>query len=226
MKRLLLIVSLVMLICVNVYAFDGTNSSAVVKEQDISLVLEEPEQKNRILCYDVNRNGTVVLCQKQDNMYSSKTDYLICVYSDEGIFQYGYRVSSQGSVETKWNEDNIQILWVRRDVVAEMQRDGTMVKCYYIDPYIAGKEFQSALYQKVGEKEYKIQWCGFGSLVNSKLISIDMVGEKRVIYQTNYNTWRMVICAIFMVVVLIMIIIINIHYFRSYMRKSRNFTHY
>ena len=95
-------------------SFNQSREEEVLSRINISLLTEEAE-KWPIECFDVNENGMVVLGLADPGFHSSR-NYLY-VYSSDGVFQYGYSFETAGSFYVEWNQDNIEIYFVRSNIV-------------------------------------------------------------------------------------------------------------
>ena len=92
----------------------------ISKNIEISVLTEEPE-KDAIQCFDVSDNGTVVI---GSGFFVNKT---VCVYSCDGIFQYGFTFSSTGSFGVGLDGNNVIIYFVRSDLAVSVNPQGEIV---------------------------------------------------------------------------------------------------
>lgn len=86
----------------------------------ISPLSDEPE-KDTIVCFDVNDNGLIAIGQET---WDKK---IVSVYSSDGVFQYGYTFVSSGSIGVEWDENNINIYFVRSGVIASVNSSGEVL---------------------------------------------------------------------------------------------------
>lgn len=87
---------------------------------NLSLLYEEPD-KTFIECFDVNSNHVIALGHKHDQRKS------VCVYSNDGVFQYGYEFNCSGSFGLEWDDDKINIYFTRSDVVISVNSEGEVL---------------------------------------------------------------------------------------------------
>ena len=85
------------------------------------LPIHKEPTKSTIQCFDVNNNHLIAIGQ---NASERKT---ICVYSNEGIFQYGYAFSCNGDFGIEWDEENLNIYFVRSDVIVSVAPNGEIL---------------------------------------------------------------------------------------------------
>ena len=85
------------------------------------LPIDKEPKKNTIKCFDVNNNHLIAIGQ---NASERKT---ICVYSNEGVFQYGYTFSCNGDFGIEWDGENLNIYFVRSDVIVSVTSDGEVL---------------------------------------------------------------------------------------------------
>ena len=86
---------------------------------NITVFDKEPD-KLAVECFDVNRFGLIVI-GTADGQYKN-----ISVYNDSGVFQYGFRLTFNGSFGLRWCGDSIQLLLVRRDLIITIEYDGSI----------------------------------------------------------------------------------------------------
>lgn len=86
----------------------------------VSVINAEP-QKRPIECFDVSETGLIVVgCS--DSFMSTKR--MICIYSDDGTFLYGYTFESYGTFGVEWDQNNVIIYLVRGDGAVVINPDG------------------------------------------------------------------------------------------------------
>lgn len=166
MKRIkvMIICSLILVL----FTFGGINVSAMntgfstetltedqkeifLKNVNISILDKEP-QKNTIECFDVNSNQLIAIGQKTSER---KT---ICIYSKEGIFQYGYTFNCTGSFGVEWDEENLNIYFVRSDVIVSLDSNGKILDIKEVQDTISNNTHRNDLLYStsriVGDDEY------------------------------------------------------------------------
>ena len=85
------------------------------------LLIDKEPMKNTIKCFDVNNNHLIAIGQ---NASERKT---ICVYSNEGVFQYGYTFSCNGDFGIEWDGENLNIYFVRSDILVSVAPNGEVL---------------------------------------------------------------------------------------------------
>lgn len=190
-----------------IYANAMNISNDSVIGYTVKQITVEPKRKETILNYDVNEHGKILICT--DNSASTKKD--IYVYSDDGVFEYGYSVSSYGLVKAKWSGENVRILWVRDNIVVEVGPNGEIVQNMEITVN-ERREYAFSEVQKCNGKEYRIESCGKIPLLNSRLVSIDDDNNMKTIYQTNISYTPFILKMCFGLVLVIAIIVTIIRY--------------
>lgn len=103
----------------------STKEKSVSEQQElmrnisISLIEEEP-QKQPIDCFDVNENGYIALG------FSNFDHKTICVYTADGVFQYGYRFNCTGNFGIGWDAKGIIIYFVRGSTAVVINSSGNI----------------------------------------------------------------------------------------------------
>ena len=72
---------------------------------DVRLLTDEPK-KEAIECFDVNERGFIAIGFSKASQSGSRT---IAIYSDKGVFQYGYQFEAMGAFYVEWVSDNLVI---------------------------------------------------------------------------------------------------------------------
>ena len=130
-KTLLISIFIFMLVC-NPIVTNAINTGFLTDElpekvqnqfvENIELRLIETEPtKSSVVCFDVNENQMIAVGQK------SSDRKIICVYSSDGIFQYGYTFNCSGDFGVEWDKDNLNIYFVRSDVVISVSPGGEIL---------------------------------------------------------------------------------------------------
>lgn len=107
-----------------------------ISNVDISLLIEEP-MRGPIQCFDVNQNGLIAVGREMKN------GKMLCVYSSDGIFQYGYTFNCVGSFGVEWDGDNINIYFVRGDVIMSINRDGEILETAEVQNTIENNTYRN-----------------------------------------------------------------------------------
>ena len=173
--------------------FDTNDRPAEKKESSISninlsLITEEPAKKG-IVCFDVNDNHLIAVGQRTASI--KKT---VCVYSTDGVFQYGYTFESYGAFGLEWDNENLNIYFVRGDIIVSVTPSGEVVDVLEIQDTKSNNEYSSELLystkRTIGNTEYSIE-SDFGAFLDffaplySQIVITNENGERSFIYDVN-----------------------------------------
>lgn len=98
-----------------------TDNSYFLENEKFVLLTEEPERQ-RVQLFDISQNGTIALGYED---FNSKT---VTVYSKDGEFQYGYAFTTYGDFGIEWNAENLNIYFVRSDILATVDPLGRVIE--------------------------------------------------------------------------------------------------
>ncbi len=188
----------------------------------LSLIKEEPAQK-AIECFDVNSNHAIAI--GQETIGRRKT---ISVYSNEGVFQYGYTFNSSGSFGVEWDEENLNIYFVRSDVIISLDSDGNVLGIKaVVDTRDNNSHRNAMLYSDeriVGETTYLIRndmgILNWVATSYSQILTIDDTGYERIIYDVNSMQLSNMIVTISFISVFLLIAIVSIA--RQFIKLKRS----
>ena len=107
--------------------FPAEKKETFIFNSNILLLTEEPEQKT-ITCFDVNRNGLIAVGQ-YSMTWGRRT---ICIYSSEGVFQYGYTFDCSGSFYVEWDGENLNVYNVRSSVIFSLTSSGEIIEAFEV----------------------------------------------------------------------------------------------
>ena len=195
-----------------------------VSNVNISITYEEPPKKS-IDEFAVNADGMIAIAQA--NMSSYKT---ICVYSDEGVFQYAFSFRSSGDVAVEWDEENLNIYFVRSDKIVSIAPNGEVVGVVEILDTKENNSYRNHILGAneyvVGDKEYSIKsdigilWIV--SFSYSQLIVKDSNGESKIIYDVNSaHLVKMIISTVAILTLFLLAIISSVKQVKRYSREWR-----
>lgn len=162
------------------------NAKKVVKNVNISVLHEEPD-KQSIECFDVNENGLIAIgCESFD-------DKTVAVYSNDGVFQYGYKFETSGSFGVEWDNDILVIYFVRSDIAIAVDSGGNVDSVLKISNTIENNSYWNhSVFSKtrqVGNDNYIIKndmgFFNWFASSYSQLVKIDSNGESHVLYDVN-----------------------------------------
>ena len=97
-----------------------------VSNIDFAFFLEKPAER-QIECFDVHEDGRIVMGHVGPGIFESGQK-LVCVYSADGVFQYGYSFDTEQGFGVEWDGDNVNIWFVRSDVLMQVDPQGTVLR--------------------------------------------------------------------------------------------------
>ena len=174
------------------------NQETFTSYANFSLILEEPV-KSGITCFDVNEKEILAVGQGSGE---AKT---VCIYSSDGIFMYGYTFQCTGNFAVEWDNDKLNIYFVRSDIIASLTEDGTIVDVKRVQDTIPNNSYRNDLLyttrQVVGGNTYLIKNdMGILNVIAtsySQVVRIHSNGTTKIIYDINStqlaNTWTVLI---------------------------------
>lgn len=151
------------------------------------LPIDEEPVKKPITCFDVNRNSLIAIGQ---NTLDKKT---ICIYSNEGVFQYGYTFNCSGDFGVEWNEENLNIYFIRSSVIVSVTPRGEVLDVFEVQNTIENNSYVNhfihSTKRTIGNAEYFIENnLGILNLLApsySLIIVKDSTGAESVIYDVS-----------------------------------------
>ncbi len=155
--------------------------------RNVQLAVLYIEPKRRAIdCFDVSDDGLVALgCSDSRN----KT---VCIYTRDGVFQYGYSFFSSGSYAVEFEQDHLNIYFVRSDLAVSVMPSGEVLavreivmnteSSQYWDDVVSSKKRQ------VGDTKYEL--CSdlgpFGIFsADTQLVIREADGEEHIWYDVN-----------------------------------------
>ena len=151
------------------------------------LSIDEEPVKKAITCFDVNSNHLIAVGQ---NSSDRKT---ICVYSGEGDFQYGYTFNCSGDFVVEWDEENLNIFFVRSSVIVSVTPKGEVLDAFEVQNTIENNSYVNhfihATKTEIDNYEYYIR--NNMGLLNlfapsySQIIVKDSTGAESIIYDVS-----------------------------------------
>lgn len=168
------------------YSFSEDEKEHIISVNHLKLLKEEPVNE-AIQCFDVNEDGLIAIgTMHMDDNY-------ICVYSSDGIFQYGYRFDSEESFAVEFNDENVNIYFTRGKLVQCVNSKGKIIEIaevkntkenddyrkYLIYPSI--KESNNNKY--IPKKDMGI--FNYIGVTYSQLAVVDSTGNEKIIYDVN-----------------------------------------
>ena len=174
---------------------------------NISILKEEP-QKDVIECFDVNQDGLIAIGLSN---FEKKT---ICIY-DGNYFLYGYEFRCNGDFGVEWDENNVNIYFVRSDIIITINSMGEIVDVLRVQDTIENNSYRNyyiyAIKRTVGENKYMLK-NNMGILnvfasSYSQLIKVDENKVQTILYDANNKYIVKLVAIIIFVVVFICIAI-------------------
>ncbi len=223
LKKIALILFVVSLtVCngfINAFAMNtgfSTNKMSAEEQQvflsniKLSQMSDEP-QKNAIVCFDVSNTGFIAIGSASlDNKY-------ISVYDSSGEYLYGYVFNCNQSFGVQWDGTNIIIYFVRSDVAASFDSNGTNIELRIIEDTTENNSYWN---HYVFSKEKTFDGNRYTiknnmSLLNvfassySQLIKTDSNGNETIIYDVTKTQMPKTVLAI-IAVLLFIVLVINV----------------
>lgn len=169
----------------------------------------EPPKKS-ILCFDVNEQGMIAVGQKNSQRKE------ICVYTSRGEFLYGYSFNCTQSFCVEWDERNINVYFIRSDVIISLDSNGNILDIKTVQDTIDNNSYRNSLLysttRTVGSTTYLIRnnmgifnWLAPSF---SQIVIIDATGTESIIYDVNSNQFTKIIVTISFISVFILIAIV------------------
>lgn len=176
--------------------------NTLLKNINISMLTDEPSRKT-IQCFDVNEDGLIAIgCSDSEN----KT---VCVYTRDGVFQYGYSFKCSGSFGIEFDKSVMNIYLVRSDIAIAVNSVGEVDSILKIQNTSENNSYWNdsvfSTKRKVGDIEYFLKNdMGIFNLFASsysQLIIRNNYGEESIVYDVNSAQFsKMLVVAIGIIV--------------------------
>ena len=192
---------------------------------DISVISEEPPRKD-ITCFDVNSNHLIAVGLNQAFPKKQK----ICIYSNEGVFQYGYTFDYHNPYKVEWDEENLNIYFIRSGLLVSVTPSGEVLDILDVPVTVENSVYSNkVLYsfkRTVDGTEYSIKndmgilriFCSPASF--SKVIVKDSNGNESIIYDVNSMLLKKAIIILSLLGVLILVSLVEI--IKLHNKQKRN----
>lgn len=177
------------------------------------LPLDKEPIKKSVACFDVNSNHLIAIGQ-----HTTGQKKIICVYSKEGLFQYGYAFNYNSDFGIEWDNENINIYLARSSAVVSVTPTGEVIDIFEIQDthknYSYINHFIHATKRSVGNDEY-IMRSNLG-LLNifatsySQIIVKDSTGVENVIYDVSSKHLSSMIVTIVITCLFVLSVIVPI----------------
>lgn len=179
---------------------------------NISLLTEEPTKRG-VMCFDVNEQGMIAICKKGIDGEE------VCIYTSEGKFLYGYTFDCSQSFGVEWDNEYINIYFVRSDVIVSLDSNGNILDIKEVQNTRDNNTHSNAILHSntrvVGDTTYIIRnnmgifnWIAFSY---SQIITIDAEGIEHVVYDVSstqlFKTIAIIVIACVFVAIAVTVII-------------------
>lgn len=204
-------------VCAMNTGFQTSQLSEKEKSTLISNIQIKPLEKEpvelTIYYFDVNSNGLIAIANNSDD------EKIICVYSNEWVFQYGYTIDSSGSIAVEWDGDRLNIYFVRGDVIVSVNPDGEILDLLRVSDTIENNSYRNHLLtdteRTIGDTTYSIEndmgILNFIAVSYSQVIARDAAGGERIIYDVSskqlFNTTAVLIIVCIVVAIAVTTIV-------------------
>lgn len=189
---------------------------------NILLIDKEPLKKT-ITCFDVNSNHLIAIGQ------STMDRKTICIYSTDGLFQYGYTFNCDGDFGVEWDEENLNIYFVRSSIVVSVTPSGEILDVLEVQNTIENNSYRNHFIYStrriIDDTEYFID-NDFGilnlfALSFSRIIMKDTTGDESIIYDVSAMQLSNILLSIIIVSIFVFLTIAVIVYV---LKKTRDGT--
>lgn len=222
-KRIYLLISFALLIVISTNAIEVNamntkfsteelseeTKTTFVSNINVSPLSAEPEKKG-VLCFDVNEQGMIAVGQNDSQCKE------ICVYTSQGEFLYGYTFNCNQSFCVEWDEQHINIYFIRSDVIISLDSDGNILDIKGVQDTIDNNSYRNSLLysttRTVGNTTYLIRndmgifnWIASSF---SQIVTIDATGMESIIYDVNSMQLTKMIVTISLICVFVLVAIV------------------
>ena len=167
--------------------FPTEQKDSFISNVNLSTISKEPAPKT-IFCFDVNNDHLIAVGQHALNKK------MVSVYTSDGTFQYGYIFNCSGSFGLEWDNENLNIYFVRSDLILSVTPSGEIVDVLEIQDTQSNNEYSNELLystkRKIGNTEYSIEsdigaFLDFFAPSYSQIVITNENGERSIIYDVN-----------------------------------------
>lgn len=218
-KALILAISiLIIIVPINVTASDQTGFQtskvaeneikSLIKDFDVILLTDEPERES-ITCFDVSKNEKIALgSQVSENC-------CVSIYDSKFKFLYGFSFKCAGSYYIEWNNENLNIYYVRENTAVSYNSNGEIINIENILDTMENNSYWYVLSdteRQIDDVKYKIQNdlgilnLFIGQSSYSQLVKIDVSGVENILYDVNNEQKsETVFSLLFMIIFIILV---------------------
>jgi len=179
-------------------------------KRQISLIEEEPQMQS-IVCFDVNGDEKIALG------YSDSENKTICVYS-QNEFLYGYEFGCTGDFAVEWDEENINIYFVRSDIIVIVNQKGDILDIAKVQNTTENNRYHNFLLHSterlVGDRKYSLRndmgILNFVASSYSQLTVTDANGTETMLFDVNSSQLAKTVAVSVLITVFVCIAIVVI----------------
>ena len=186
---------------------DESSQQKYLKNIELSVFYVEPD-KGSIECFDVSSDGLVAL---GSSFLLNKT---VCIYDSFGKFIYGYKFKNLGDFCVEWDEEDLNIYFIRSDYILSFDSSGkcqgfcevqnTLENDYYY------RNFIDANKKEIGNRTYVLKnnngVFDQHATRHSSLVVIDEYGAAEVIYKSdNKRTIKLLLILLITCLLLVLV---------------------
>ena len=117
--------------------------------------LKDEPYKKAVLCFDVNNDGKIAIGQ-----YSTDRK-TVCVYTDDGVYQYGFSFNTSGDFALEWNGNDLNIYFVRGSFIVSVTENGEIIDVAQVTSTIENNSYKNriryATEKSIGDKRYTLE---------------------------------------------------------------------
>lgn len=193
----------------------------LVSNTDFAFIETDPGKKS-IQCFDVNNKGKIAIGQEMAGNRKG-----VCIYSSDGSFLYGYSFECSGSFYVEWDNENLNIMFVRGDVLISVSPDGDILDIKNVLSTAGNREYSLYLSSKkrtVGDAIYMVRNnmgpFNYIAASYSQLLVINADGNEKIVYDVNIDQLTKTIVVFILVLIFITIVVIGL--VRTFVKLKRN----
>ena len=182
--------------------------NTLLKNVNISMLADEPPKKT-IECFAVNEDGVIAIG------YSSSENKTVCIYTSDGVFQYGYSFKCSGNFGIELDKSVLKIYLVRSDIAIAVNSVGEVESILKIQNTSENNSYWNdcvfSTRRKIGDTEYFLK--NDMGILNvfassySQLITTNKYGEESIIYDVNSAQFSNMLVVVGGVVVFICLVV-------------------
>ncbi|MBE6686110.1 MAG: hypothetical protein E7591_02650 [Ruminococcaceae bacterium] len=182
--------------------------NTLLKNVNISMLTDEPPKKT-IECFAVNEDGVIAIgCNSSENK-------VVCIYTSDGVFQYGYSFKCSGNFGIEFDKSVLNIYLVRSDIAIAVNSVGEVESILKIQNTSENNSYWNdcvfSTRRKIGDTEYFLK--NDMGILNvfassySQLIITNKYGEESIIYDVNSAQFSNMVVVVGGVIVFICLVV-------------------